>query len=384
MSSSSSSQQQQQPPPESKLLAKFSDGITGLSYLPNSQRNTYLACASWDGTLQLHDTSSISTGASSSSSVLTQTMDSGPLLSLATPSNSETIVTGGLDGSVKMFNYTSSTTTLLGRHSSTTASESSSSSSSTSNACSCLVALSGGSTNDINNNNNIMEHSNLIASASWNRQFCLWDIRSPGTAISTINLPGKAFSMDMDYQQSRIVVATSGRRNCIVDIRKTNATSAAELVLDRESSLKYQTRCIRFFPSGQGFALGSVEGRVGVEYLDELMNIPSSMKRFAFKCHRVNDTIYPVNCIAFHPRFTSTFATGGCDGTVVLWDSSNKKKLTSLPSFPTSVSAIAFNHDGSELAVASSYTFEDGDREHPQDEVFVRRILDSECQPKQK
>lgn len=303
---------------------------------------------------------------------------------------------------------------MLGRHSSTTASESSSSSSSTSNACSCLVALSGGSTNDINNNNNIMEHSNLIASASWNRQFCLWDIRSPGTAISTINLPGKAFSMDMDYQQSRIVVATSGRRNCIVDIRKTNATSAAELVLDRESSLKYQTRCIRFFPSGQGFALGSVEGRVGVEYLDELMNIPSSMKRFAFKCHRVNDTIYPVNCIAFHPRFTSTFATGGCDGTVVLWDSSNKKKvrtkkkknpkwnmvctihrnspkknardqqLTSLPSFPTSVSAIAFNHDGSELAVASSYTFEDGDREHPQDEVFVRRILDSECQPKQK
>lgn len=109
--SSSSSSQQQQPPPESKLLAKFSDGITGLSYLPNSQRNTYLACASWDGTLQLHDTSSISTGASSSSSVLTQTMDSGPLLSLATPSNSETIVTGGLDGSGTFF--TSSTSTSV-------------------------------------------------------------------------------------------------------------------------------------------------------------------------------------------------------------------------------------------------------------------------------
>jgi cell cycle arrest protein BUB3 len=58
--------------------------------------------------------------------------------------------------------------------------------------------------------------------------------------------------------------------------------------------------------------------------------------------------------------------------------------LTTLPSFPTSISALAFNHDGSEIAMASSYTFEDGDREHPQDELFVRAILDSECLPKPK
>jgi hypothetical protein len=59
-------------------------------------------------------------------------------------------------------------------------------------------------------------------------------------------------------------------------------------------------------------------------------------------------------------------------------------QLTTLPSFPTSISAIAFNHDGSEAAIASSYTFEDGDREHPQDELFIRKILESECLPKPK
>lgn len=94
--------------------------------------------------------------------------------------------------------------------------------------------------------------------------------------------------------------------------------------------------------------------------------------------------MYPVNCITFHPRFTSTFATGGCDGAVFLWDGLNKKKLTTIPSFPTSISSMAFSGDGTEIAIASSYTFEEGDREHPQDEIFVRPILDSECQPKTK
>jgi cell cycle arrest protein BUB3 len=68
----------------------------------------------------------------------------------------------------------------------------------------------------------------------------------------------------------------------------------------------------------------------------------------------------------------------------VLWDGGKKKKLTSFPSFPTSISSIAFNHDGSEIAIASSYTHEEGDREHPQDEIYIRKILDAECVEKPK
>ena len=104
-------------------------------------------------------------------------------------------------------------------------------------------------------------------------------------------------------------------------------------------------------------------------------------KKYAFKCHRVNDTVYPVNAIAFHPRF-GTFATGGCDGSIVTWDGLHKKKLATLSKFQTSISAMAFNHDGSELAIASSYTFEEGERDHPRDEIFIRKILDAECKPK--
>ena len=85
----------------------------------------------------------------------------------------------------------------------------------------------------------------------------------------------------------------------------------------RESSLKFQTRCIRCFPNKQGFVLGSIEGRVAVEYFD--MSADVQRKKYAFKCHRAKDrdgtteNIYPVNAIAFHNVY-NTFATGGSDG----------------------------------------------------------------------
>lgn len=72
--------------------------------------------------------------------------------------------------------------------------------------------------------------------------------------------------MDFDPTHNRIVVATAGRRLCFIDIRN----SKAEIVFDRESSLKYQTRTVKFFPKGIGIALGSIEGRVAVEFLDDL------------------------------------------------------------------------------------------------------------------
>lgn len=58
-----------------------------------------------------------------------------------------------------------------------------------------------------------------------------------------------------------------------------------------------------------------------------------------------------------------TFATGGCDGYVCVWDGDNRKRLSQYAKFPTSVSALAFSDDGSMLAIASSYTFEEGERE---------------------
>ena len=87
----------------------------------------------------------------------------------------------------------------------------------------------------------------------------------------------------------------------------------------------HQTRCIRTFPNFSGYALSSIEGRVAIEYFDRAQEAQA----YAFKCHRVGTTVFPVNALAFHPTH-GTFATGGCDGLVNIWDGTNKKRLCQL------------------------------------------------------
>jgi len=67
---------------------------------------------------------------------------------------------------------------------------------------------------------------------------------------------------------------------------------------------------------------------------------------------------------------------------VNLWDGANKKRLAQLPQFPTSIAALAFSCDGAKLAVASSYCFEEGEKDHPKDEIYIHDVLAHEITPK--
>lgn len=252
-----------------------SDGITALQYLDSSR----LASTSWDGSVRLHDTAA-------DKLLFSQPLESGPLFSFATVDS--LLIAGGMDGSIRKVDMETSKSILVGKHKSSTSSETTTETNKAS--CSCLASLG----------------SSQVASAGWHKQFHVWDVRQQSPAL-TIDLPGKAFAMDVDNNVA--VVATSGRRLCFVDVRQET------LLLDRESSLKYQTRCVKFFPNGNAIALGCIEGRAAVEYLQDLGRGESTSKNFAFKCHRDGDMLYPVNAIDFHPGY-GTFATGGCDGTV--------------------------------------------------------------------
>jgi cell cycle arrest protein BUB3 len=280
-----------QPPPETKLLPDPpTDGVSRMLYLPTSasSSSSRLATTSWDGTVCLYDTVE-------HKRVLSHAMESGPLLSMAAPGTMNAVVTGGLDGSIRMLDLETSNLQTVGRHGMSESSDNGKV------ACSCLAALS-----------TPAEQSPLVASAGWDSQFHIWDVRQQ-KPVATVKLPGKAFSMDFDAVNNRVVVATSGRRTCFFDVR--NPASMDSMILERESSLKYQTRCVRFFPDGAAITLGSVEGRVAVEFLEELNMSTGGRKKYAFKCHRSGDLVYPVNCIEFHPSY-GTFATGGCDGSV--------------------------------------------------------------------
>ena len=136
---------------------------------------------------------------------------------------------------------------------------------------------------------------------------------------------------------------------------------------------------VNVFLSFIGYATASVEGRIAVEYFD-----PSSEaqeKKYAFKCHRQTiddvDHVWPVNALAFHPIY-NTFASAGSDGTVSIWDHQVKKRLRQYK-YKTAIPSIAFNCDGTRLAVAVSYTWDEGEEGYKNAErpaVFVRKVGD--------
>jgi len=155
----------------------------------------------------------------------------------------------------------------------------------------------------------------------------------------------------------------------------------------RESSLKFQTRQLECFPDKQGYVLSSIEGRVAVEYLDPSPEVQK--RKYAFKCHRLKDSsngvenIFPVNAISFHREY-NTFATGGSDGLVNVWDGANKKRLCQFHKYPTSISSLSFSNDGRVLAIASSYMYEHEETPGnlPEDAVYIRHVTDQETKPK--
>ena len=46
-----------------------------------------------------------------------------------------------------------------------------------------------------------------------------------------------------------------------------------------------------------------------------------------------------------------------------IWDGSQKKRLRQFPGYKTSIASLSFNADGTQLGIAVSYTFEDGEKE---------------------
>ncbi|GAB4822734.1 hypothetical protein N2152v2_009780 [Parachlorella kessleri] len=264
--------------------------------------------------------------------------------------NDGVIYTGGLDNAVKRYDFFAGQEAIVGFHTAPVR---------------CTEWLPG---------------RGLLVTGSWDGTLRLWDPRQPGGQglLAKIQLQGKVYTMSAS--DSRLVVGSSGRHVDIFDIRRLESGQAEQR---RESSLKYQTRCIRCFTDGQGYALSSVEGRVAMEWFD--LGDEAQAKKYAFKCHRKNeggkDVVYPVNAIAFNQAY-GTFATGGADGVVNLWDGANKKRLHQISGYPTSVAAIAFNSSATLMAVAASYTYEQGEKEQPRDAIFVRDMLPAEVAPK--
>jgi WD40 repeat protein len=75
-------------------------------------------------------------------------------------------------------------------------------------------------------------------------------------------------------------------------------------------------------------------------------------------------------CVIRH----NTFASAGSDGTVSIWDHKVKKRLRQYPKYASSIPSIAFNCDGTRLAVGVSYTWDEGDEGLKKEGGTVRAV----------
>lgn len=183
-------------------------------------------------------------------------------------------VSGGLDNTLKHYDWNTQTENILGTHSA---------------PIKCVEYAA---------------KVNGILTGSWDKTVKLWDAREKQCVGTYEQSNGRVYSMSV--VDEKIVVATSERKVLVWDLRNMKSN-----LMRRESSLKYQTRAIRIFPNKEGYVMSSIEGRVAVEYFD--LDAEIQKRKFAFKCHRIKENniehIHPVNAIAFHNVY-NTFATG--------------------------------------------------------------------------
>jgi mRNA export factor len=220
----------------------------------------------------------------------------------------------------------------------------------------------------------VLPSTNIVVSGGWDRKLKFWDTRSPN-AVGTLDMPERVY--DLDVRGNLMVVATAGRHIISYDV-----TNQPQEYARKESPLKYQSRCISCFTDNTGFAVGSIEGRVGIHYLQKVAGKDS----FAFKCHRQDSQVYSVNAICFHNQF-GTFATVGSDGVVNFWDKDNKQRLKGFNAIQRPIPCANFNAQGNLFAYASSYDWSKGSSHHvpgTPNEIFIHYTPEEEIKPKGK
>jgi len=221
----------------------------------------------------------------------------------------------------------------------------------------------------------------ILITGSWDKTVKYWDFRQ-SNPVATLQCQDRVYTMDV--RNKLCVIGTAERYINIVDLN-----SPEKFYKTIPSPLKFQTRVVSCFPDATGFAVGSVEGRCAIQYVEE----KDSSSNFSFKCHRETpqtgpnrdiSNVYSVNAISFHPVH-GTFSTAGSDGTFHFWDGNAKHRLKGYPSVGGPITATAFNRQGTVFAYAVSYDWSQGFQKNtPQtpNKVMLHGVQQDEVKPR--
>ncbi|CCC68005.1 hypothetical protein NCAS_0A14470 [Naumovozyma castellii] len=327
------------------------DSISDIAFSP--QQDFIFSVSSWDGKVRIWD---VQGGVAQGRS---QYEHAGPVLSTRWSNDGSKVASGGCDNIVKLFDVASGQSQQIGMHDA---------------PVKAVRFVNCGPSN-----------TECLVTGSWDKSIKYWDMRQP-QAISTVIMPDRVYTMDS--KQQLLVVGTAERHIAIINLNNPGSIFKTTL-----SPLKWQTRVVSCYNEGDGYAIGSIEGRCAIRYVDDEMQKKSG---FSFKCHRQNNPnrtagsqqslVYPVNSIAFHPIY-GTFATAGGDGCFHFWDKNHRHRLKAFPSLRSSIPVVNFNRNGSVFAYALSYDWHEGHMGNRPDYANVIRLhptRDDEVKEKKK
>lgn len=224
--------------------------------------------------------------------------------------------------------------------------------------------------------------NDMLVTGGWDKMVKYWDLRSD-KPVAQLEVKDRVYTMDTRGEM--LVVGTADRWIHVIDLK--NPTTSYKVI---QSPLKWQTRvCSIFTPTNNGYAIGSIEGRCAIQYVED----KDQTNNFSFKCHRGNppnqrdiSNVFAVNAISFHPEH-GTFSTAGSDGTFHFWDKDAKHRLKGYPEVGGTLSATDFNRTGSIFAYAVSYDWSKGYQHNTQNypnKIMLHPIIGDECKPRPK
>ncbi|CDK24643.1 unnamed protein product [Kuraishia capsulata CBS 1993] len=297
------------------------DSVSDFSFSPVAD---FLTVASWDKKVRIYEVTA--TGAVEGRAMYEH---EGPVLSTRWSLDGTKVVSGGADKAVRLYDVQSGQQQQIGAHDGVVRSVR-------------FVEVG-------------PQNTPVVVSGSWDKTLRYWDMRTPNP-VCTINLPERVYAMDSSMKL--LVAGCADRHLSIIDLNQPDKVFKQIM-----SPLKYQTRTVTCFLKGDGYALGSIEGRCAIQYVDEQEHKKNG---FSFKCQRHPNTTnstqtmaYSVNAINFHPVY-GTFSTAGSDGSFCFWDKDARQRLKSYPSLRSSIPVTAFNRSGTIFAYALSYDWSKG------------------------
>ncbi|KAI4162564.1 MAG: hypothetical protein LQ342_003795 [Letrouitia transgressa] len=330
------------------LTSPPDDGISDVKFSPQSE---HLAVASWDKKVRIYEINA--QGGSEGKALFEHEQ---PVLSCCWSKDGTKVVGAGADRAARMMDLGSGNTTTAQQVAAHDAPI----------RCARFVDIPS-------------QAGQMLVTGSWDKTIKYWDLRQ-STAVASVQCQERVYSIDV--MNTLLVVATADR---YIDI--VNLSEPTKFYKTMQSPLKWQTRVVTCFNDGSGFAVGSIEGRCAIQYVEE----KDSNANFSFKCHRSqastnNTNVYSVNAISFHPQH-GTFSTAGSDGTFHFWDKDAKHRLKGYPEVGGSITSTDFDRTGNIFAYAVSYDWSKGyaaNTPNLPNKVMLHAVQADECKPRPK